>query len=86
MFAAIGFFTCGQDVLGLGMRESDMLLRMALFLPGIRFFLLLRVFRASDGSLRAVCEHPELLEFGKLLDDLFQRTALSSLRTDVAAA
>ena len=31
MFAAIGFFTCGQDVLGLGMRESDMLLRMALF-------------------------------------------------------
>ena len=58
MFAAIGFFAGSQDVLGFGMSEGDVLLAMALLLPGIRFFLLLGVFGASDGSLCPIGEHP----------------------------
>jgi hypothetical protein len=58
LFTAIGFFSCGQNGLARGMRDGDMVLRMALFLPRIRFFLLSRIFRASNGSLRSISENP----------------------------
>src|SRR6266699_5126377 len=37
MCAAMGFFACGSDVLGLGMSEGHVLVRMLLLLSRIRF-------------------------------------------------
>src|SRR5713226_3676187 len=77
------FLTHGENVLRLGMRNSDMLPRMALFLPRIVLFLLRGIFRAADGPLRSVGEHSQFLEFGKLLNEFLQRSSLRSPGTDV---
>ncbi len=61
--------------LGLGMGDGDMLAGVALLLARIVLFLLPLLFGTADGPLRSIGQHSQFLEFGKLLNDLFQRAA-----------
>ncbi len=83
MGAAGSFFAGSQDVLGLWVRDGEVLPGMPLLLAGVVFLLLRGLFGPTDGSLRCVSENPQFLEFGERFDDLFQGASLRSLGSNV---
>ena len=83
MFAAGSFFAGGQDVLGLWVRDGEVLLGMALLLAGVVFLLLRWLCGPTNGPPRSVGEDSQFLEFGERFDDLFEGASLRSLGSNV---